>query len=126
MKQYEESEPPYRLPDNMDIFTWSVPFLAEKVTNMLYNIIKKGGEDDLEIDDDIDIMNEGSSLAKKKVVLKSKINSVARINRMYTTLREESEMLLKIKNISPDGKLPRGILLEGKPAIKNGKITITN
>ena len=110
----------------MDIFTWSVPFLAEKVTNMLYNIIKKGGEDDLEIDDDIDIMNEGSSLAKKKVVLKSKINSVARINRMYTTLREESEMLLKIKNISPDGKLPRGILLEGKPAIKNGKITITN
>lgn len=28
-------------------------------------------------------------------------------------------MILKIKNISPDGKLPRGILLEGKPAIKN-------
>jgi hypothetical protein len=30
-------------------------------------------------------------------------------------------MLLQIKNISPDGKLPRGILLQGKPAIKNGK-----
>jgi len=26
---------------------------------------------------------------------------------------------LKIKNISPDGKLPRGILLEGKPAIRH-------
>jgi serine/threonine-protein phosphatase 2B catalytic subunit len=26
---------------------------------------------------------------------------------------------LKLKNMSPDGKLPRGILLEGKPAIKN-------
>ena len=127
MKQYEESEPPYRLPDNMDIFTWSVPFLAEKVTNMLYNIIKKGGDDgELEEDPDLDFnVADGSSLAKKKIVLKSKINSVARINRMYTTLREESEMLLKIKNISPDGKLPRGILLEGKPAIKNGKITLT-
>lgn len=43
------------------------------------------------------------------------------MSRMYTTLREESEMLLKIKNICPDGKLPRGLLLEGKPAIKNGK-----
>ena len=126
LKQYEETEPPYRLPDNMDIFTWSVPFLAEKVTNMLYNIIKKGGDDELEEDFDLNTVGgDPSSLAKKKIVLKSKINSVARINRMYTTLREESELLLKIKNISPDGKLPRGILLEGKPAIKNGKKYIT-
>ena len=33
--------------------------------------------------------------------------------------REESETLLKLKNMSPDGKLPRGLLLAGKPAIKN-------
>ena len=26
---------------------------------------------------------------------------------------------MKLKNMSPDGKLPRGLLLEGKPAIKN-------
>jgi len=38
---------------------------------------------------------------------------------MFTTLREDSELILKIKNISPDGKLPRGLLLEGRPAIKN-------
>ncbi len=48
------------------------------------------------------------------------------MSRMYTTLREESEMLLKIKNICPDGKLPRGLLLEGKPAIKNGKSYLSN
>lgn len=41
------------------------------------------------------------------------------MNKMFTTLREDSELILKIKNISPDGKLPRGILLEGKPAIKH-------
>ena len=46
LKQYEETEPPYRLPDNMDIFTWSVPFLAEKVMNMLFHIIKKVGNED--------------------------------------------------------------------------------
>ena len=54
LKQYEETEPPYRLPDNMDVFSWSVPFLAEKVTNMLFNLIKKGsgetGEDDVDLD----------------------------------------------------------------------------
>jgi hypothetical protein len=44
---------------------------------------------------------------------------VAKVSKMLTVLREESEMILKLKNISPDGKLPRGVLLEGKPAIKH-------
>jgi serine/threonine-protein phosphatase 2B catalytic subunit len=53
------------------------------------------------------------------MVMKGKIKSVARMNKMFSTLREESETLLKLKNMSPDGRLPRGLLLEGKPAIKN-------
>lgn len=44
--------------------------------------------------------------------------SVARMNKIFSTLREESELLLKLKNMSPDGKIPRGLLLEGKPSIK--------
>ena len=41
------------------------------------------------------------------------------MNKMFSTLREDRELILQLKNISPDGKLPRGLLLEGKPAIKN-------
>jgi hypothetical protein len=37
---------------------------------------------------------------------------------MYTNLRENSDILLKIK-IANDGRIPRGLLLEGKPAIRN-------
>jgi serine/threonine-protein phosphatase 2B catalytic subunit len=48
---------------------------------------------------------------KKQLVMKGKVSSVAKMSKMFTTLREESEMLLQIKNISPDGKLPRGILM---------------
>lgn len=46
LKQYDESEPPYRLPDNMDVFSWSIPFLTEKVVSMLHNIVKKGIDDE--------------------------------------------------------------------------------
>jgi serine/threonine-protein phosphatase 2B catalytic subunit len=38
----------------MDVFTWSIPFLAEKVTNMLYNIVKKG-EDIDDVGDEVDL-----------------------------------------------------------------------
>ena len=43
IKQYEETEPPYRLPDNMDIFSWSVPFLSEKIIGLMHCIITKVG-----------------------------------------------------------------------------------
>ena len=43
IKQYEETEPPYRLPDNMDIFSWSVPFLSEKIIHLMHCIITKVG-----------------------------------------------------------------------------------
>ena len=41
LKQYDESEPPYKLPDNMDVFSWSMPFLAEKITQMLATVVTK-------------------------------------------------------------------------------------
>ena len=127
LKQYEETEPPYRLPDNLDVFSWSIPFLSEKVTNMLFHLVKRGATDlpdapgdDIDVDkilksDDVD------EKTKRQLIIKGKVSSVAKMSRMFATLREESEMLLQIKIISPDGKLPRGLLLEGKPAIKNGK-----
>ena len=37
---------------------------------------------------------------------------------MYTNLRENSDMLLKIKMVN-DGRIPRGLLIEGRPAIRN-------
>jgi serine/threonine-protein phosphatase 2B catalytic subunit len=50
LKQYGESEPPYRLPDNIDVFSWSIPFLSEKVVSMIVNLAKKGDDmpDDVE------------------------------------------------------------------------------
>mgnify|MGYP001605078434 FL=1 len=55
LKQYDESETPYRLPDNLDVFSWSMPFLAEKVVSMLFTIVKKGVEDEPIGEDGVDV-----------------------------------------------------------------------
>jgi serine/threonine-protein phosphatase 2B catalytic subunit len=124
LKQYDESEPPYKLPDNMDVFSWSMPFLAEKITQMLATVVTKY-DDGEPVDgitfkpEDIAGMTEEQIMEKKKKIMTNKVKSIAKMSKMFATLREESETLLKIKNMSPDGKLPRGLLLEGKPAIRN-------
>lgn len=51
----------------MDVFAWSVPFLAEKVANMLFNIVKKGGDDSL--DPDVDLTTIVDPNTKKKIVI---------------------------------------------------------
>jgi serine/threonine-protein phosphatase 2B catalytic subunit len=116
LKQYESNDAPYKLPDNLDVISWSFPFLAEKVANMLHSILKKGGEtlgaDGVDVN--AILSSEVDKNKKKTLVMKGKVATFSRLNRMYTTLREESEALLLLRDLCPDGKLPRGLLLEGR------------
>jgi len=80
LKQYQESEPPYRLPDGLNVFSWSLPFLAEKVSSMLVTIIRKcQGEDEtkdetVDLNKIIDKEQKPEDAKKKKLLnIKSKI-----------------------------------------------------
>ena len=82
LKQYQDTEPPYHLPDGLDLFSWSLPFLAEKITSMLYSILRqcndaelKGIEEEGEETQKV-LQDESSKEAaklKRKLVLKNKI-----------------------------------------------------
>lgn len=104
LKQYQETEAPYRLPDNLNLITWSMPFLAEKITGMLYHILRNCTPAELREDLKIDLsqkVNEMSSQEQDKIArkmnMKNKILAMGRMNKMLTTLRENSELVLEMK-----------------------------
>ena len=44
---------------------------------------------------------------------------MSKMMKMFKTLREENESVVQLKGICPDGKVPKGLLLEGRKAIEN-------
>jgi serine/threonine-protein phosphatase 2B catalytic subunit len=39
IKQYKDVDQPFHLPGDIDLFTWSMPFIGEKIAEMLLHIV---------------------------------------------------------------------------------------
>lgn len=176
IQQFNFSPHPYHLPNFLDVFTWSIPFVSEKVTEMLYAILNPSLEEDsnpsLEYDDDDNVelpeavmafirksmsfsdqdaatLNEKirqavaqqagvgtgtsssainttttaaepSRITKERAeTLRKKVQSVARLIRVFRTLREQNELIVQLKGVTPGHRIPPGALLKGEEGLKN-------
>lgn len=50
-------------------------------------------------------------------VLRTKVKAFARMNRIFKTIKENKEEIIKIKAMTPDGKVPAGVLMGGTKEI---------
>ncbi|KAF0978534.1 hypothetical protein FDP41_002354 [Naegleria fowleri] len=122
IRQFNCSAHPYFLPNFMNTFNWSLPFVVEKVMDMFNVILNLCDEQEDAASDDEDLLSGQSSITPERAdLIKTKIRSVGRLCRMYTTLREEHESIVMLKGLA-GGVLPRGLLSQGPNAIRNAII----
>ena len=128
IRQFNRRPHPYWLPNFTNAITWSLPFVADRIADLLAALVKA-------VDDDGD-EHEGSGaqrntpsgalfiadgmadLNQRRKTIRQKIMSISCYMRMVFTLRNEADTVNRIKYLSPDSALPRGVLLGGKPALE--------
>ncbi len=96
IKQYKDVEHPFHLPGDIDLFTWSIPFLGEKVSEMLLYVIGRNAayspasSKELEHIDFSKLLKDYSKEESKREraeILRTKVKSVARMARIFKNLR---------------------------------------
>ncbi|KLO14018.1 serine/threonine protein phosphatase 2B [Schizopora paradoxa] len=126
IRQFNCTPHPYWLPNFMDVFTWSLPFVGEKITEMLVAVLNCCTKEELdESSDEESVPTPAAAVSDKETseqrrrAIKNKILAVGRISRVFSLLREESERVSELKNVSGSGKLPYGTLALGAEGIKD-------
>jgi len=118
IRQFNCSAHPYYLPNFMNAFNWSLPFVIEKVMDMFKVILNLCGDEEDMSDEEV-VEKEKPLIDKERAdLIKTKIRSVARLCRMYSTLREEQESIVLLKGLA-GGVIPQGLLSQGPNAIRS-------
>ncbi|KAF9222288.1 Serine/threonine-protein phosphatase 2B catalytic subunit A1 [Gyrodon lividus] len=117
--QFNCTPHPYWLPNFKDVFEWSLPFVGEKITDMLVAVLNTCSKEELEEDTHSPTSpSHPEDPRERRRVIKNKILAIGRMARVFAVLREESENVSELKNISATGKLPYGTLALGAEGIK--------
>ncbi|KAH8096870.1 Metallo-dependent phosphatase [Cristinia sonorae] len=108
IRQYNASPHPYWLPNFMDAFTWSLPFVGAKITEMLLAILDICTQEELEDDDSsstgmdetstvADISLTPNEIAQRRQQIKNKVLAVGRMQRVFQLLRYDPRYSYLIK-----------------------------
>lgn len=112
IRQYEAVPHPYYLPKFMNAFDWSLPFVAEKTAEFFMAILNMASKDaKIEGLTDEERAKLDKDFEDRQRLIKSKIKAMARVNKMFQTIRNERETLTELMNVMGTKSLPSQYLI---------------
>ncbi|TPX47534.1 hypothetical protein SeMB42_g00183 [Synchytrium endobioticum] len=118
IRQFNCTPHPYWLPNFMDVFTWSLPFVGEKITDMLVSILNICSKEELRELESIGKSAEEVEQEARRQVIRNKILAVGKMARVFQVLRQETETIAELKKVMGTATLPVGTLALGAEGIK--------
>eukprot|EP00299_Pterocystis_sp_00344_P002581 c12915_g1_i1.p1 GENE.c12915_g1_i1~~c12915_g1_i1.p1 ORF type:complete len:512 (+),score=106.42 c12915_g1_i1:44-1537(+) len=112
IRQFNCTPHPYYLPNFMNVFEWSLPFVADKIGEFCVAILNRTPDEE----EEVPRAAEQREISAR--VIKNKIRSAAKFAVMLRALRDHSDEILQIKQEMPDNKIPTGLLQKGTAEIR--------
>jgi len=98
IRQFNHTTPPYCLPGYMNVFSWSLPFVAEKIGEILLSIYKLVDDAQADVEAKYELEKK-----QREEQLRAKIKTVSRVLRMYQSLRKNREISMQMGHIRQKG-----------------------
>ena len=121
IQQFGCSGHPYYLPEYQDLFSWSIPFVIEKVLEILNQVINQElvePAENLSASGEIVTKLQQGIKESNTAKFRKKVKAISTMMRMFKTLREEKELILELKGLCPDQKIPKGLIQFGRKALE--------
>lgn len=114
IRQFNCAPHPYYLPKFMSVFDWSLPFVGEKIAELLMGVLNVPNLgmrlETLSAEQRAKL--EADRTAKLNLI-RGKIRAIARVNKMLSTVRDERETLTELMNVMGTKIVPANYLTLG-------------